>query len=111
MGYRSLGLSLAVLCIWQSLRPSFAIANKPLEYFGEQSFSIYLIHPITITFLKDYLMRSYEALLPHLGTYAFFVCAALIIGTTLIFARFTYKFIEVPWICLGRQLIARSAQT
>ncbi len=105
------GLSLAALCIWQSLRPSFAIANKPFEYLGEQSFSIYLIHPITIFFLKDYLIRSYETLLPHLGTYAFFVCAALIIGTTLIFAEFTYKFIEVPGIRLGRQLIARSAQT
>lgn len=105
------GLSLAALCIWQSLRPSFAIANKPFEYLGEQSFSIYLIHPTPITFLKDYLIRSYDALLPHLGTYAFFVCAALIIGTTLIFAEFTYKFIEVPGIRLGRQLIAGSAQT
>lgn len=104
------GLSLTALCIWQSLRPSFTIANKPFEYCGEQSFSIYLIHPIAITFLKDYLIRSYEALLPHLGAYAFFVCAALIIAATLIVARFTYKFIEVPGIRLGQQLIARRAQ-
>ena len=93
------------LCVWQSVYPSFLIANRIFEYLGERSFSIYLLHPVILFFSKAQIVRTYGALHPHLGSYSFFVCAALSIPVILMFAEFTYRLIEVPGIHLGRRLI------
>ena len=99
------GFGLAALCIWQSAQPSFILANGLLQYLGERSFSIYLVHPVALYYSKGYLFVWYEELLPFIGAYAFFVCAILILAVILIFAELTYRLIEVPGIHLGRRLI------
>lgn len=100
-------LGLMALCIWQSVSPSLLIANKFLEYLGERSFSIYLIHPVIIFYGKAYIVKTYETFQPHFGSYAFFVCAILITVLILSVAEFTYRFIEVPGISFGRKLITQ----
>lgn len=99
------GFGLAALCLWQSAQPSFLIAHGLLQYLGERSFSIYLVHPVAIIYLKSYLFESYEKLLPLVGAHAFFVCAVLILAVILLFVELTYRLIEVPGIHLGRRLI------
>ena len=99
------GFGLAALCIWQSAQPSFILANGLLQYFGERSFSIYLVHPVALSFSKGYLFARYDELLPFIGPYAFFVCAMLLLAVLLIFTELTYRLIEVPGIHLGRRLI------
>jgi len=101
------GFGLAALCIWQSAQPSFILAHPVLQYFGERSFSIYLVHPVAIYILKVYLLEGYEELLPFIGAHAFFVCAMLLLAVLLIFTELTYRLIEVPGIHLGRRLIVR----
>ncbi len=99
------GLSLMMLCVWQSVAPSLLIANRVCEYLGERSFSIYLLHPIVIIFSKVHLNQIYSELLPYTGANAFFICAALITIFILVFAECTYRLVEVPGIRLGKKLI------
>lgn len=99
------GVGLSALCIWQGSMPSVLIGNKFFEYLGERSFSIYLLHPVVILYSKNQLSSNYQLLQPYIGSSAYFVCAALLISLILIFAEFTYRFIEVPGIKLGRKLI------
>jgi peptidoglycan/LPS O-acetylase OafA/YrhL len=99
------GFGLAALCLWQSTQPSFIIAHGLFQYFGERSFSIYLVHPVVIEFFKSFIFKTYEELLPFIGAHAYFVCAILILAVILIFVEMTYRLIEVPGIHLGRRLI------
>ena len=99
------GLGFAWLCIWQAESTIRFFANKFFVYLGERSFSIYLLHPVAIHYSKAYLLKIYESLTPIFGLYAFFICAALLIILILIFAEFTYRFIEVSGIGFGKKLI------
>lgn len=104
------GIGLSALCVWQSLRPGYLIANRFFEFLGERSFSIYLLHPIIIVLTKPTLVSIYAALSPYLGASAFFVCAALVTGVILAVAECTYRLVEVPGIQLGRRLITLRRQ-
>lgn len=98
------------LCIWQSTRPTGWIASKGLEYLGERSFSIYLLHPVVISFSKPALLRSYEYMVPNMGTYAFFIVAAVVLIMVLVVSEVTYRLIEVPGIRFGRKMLTESAR-
>lgn len=97
----------ALLTVWQYHNPSRAVANKFLQFVGERSFSVYLLHPVCIGLPKRYIKEVYTALTPYFSEYAFFICALLIFGVILFFSEITYRLIEVPGIALGRRLIQR----
>jgi peptidoglycan/LPS O-acetylase OafA/YrhL len=99
------GIGLTALSVWQSQKPSIAIANPVFEFFGERSYSIYLIHPVIILLSKKYLSKIYNILFPHIDGYSYFVCAGILIFFLMIAVEFTYRAIEVPGINLGRRLI------
>jgi len=101
------GVGFAALCLWQSAHPSRWSANRVFEYLGERSYSVYLIHPIVIMLLKNPIQGVYAALTPPLGAYAFFVCAALVLGPLLVLAEATYRLIEVPGIGFGKRVNSR----
>jgi len=101
------GIGLTALCIWQALRPSFIMASYVFEYLGERSFSIYMIHPVAIFYLKPYLQKIYQLCMPVMGNYSYFISASLLLVVILCVAEFTYRFIEVQGIGFGRKLIAR----
>lgn len=98
------GAGLAALCLWQSLRPSFVLANPVLEYLGERSFSIYLLHPVVIMAAKTPLTAVYAQCQTMLGSWAFLASAAVATTMVLAAAETTYRLIEVPGIRLGRRL-------
>ena len=100
------GIGFTALCMWQSSNPTSAIANRFFEHLGERSYSLYLVHPVLITFTKGYLTQFYTFFMPYVGAYAFFICSVLIIGMLLIIVEVTYRIIEIPGIRLGRRLIA-----
>lgn len=101
------GLGFMAFVIWQALAPSKVIANKLLDFVGERSFSIYLLHPIITHFSKDALREAYDYMLPFIGDYAYFPCAALLIAAILLASEITYRLIEVPGIAIGRTIIKR----
>jgi len=98
-------IGFCALCIWQSTRPSLLFANRFMEYLGERSFSIYLLHPLVIVLTQKYIVGLYAMLEPALGTYAFIVCALLVVLVVLALAEITYRTIEVPGIKYGRKVI------
>lgn len=95
------------LCIWQGLRPCAWIGSKVLEYVGERSYSVYLLHPTIVFFLKKWIVGGYAFLLPYVGKYAYFICVFLVLMIVLVVAELTYRFIEVPGIKLGRRYISK----
>ena len=97
------------LCIWQSLRPCVWIGSKVLEYVGERSYSVYLLHPVIVFFFKKWIVGGYASLLPYIGKYAYFICAFLVLMIVLAVSELTYRFIEVPGIKLGRRYISKHA--
>lgn len=98
-------LGFIALCVWQSVRPSVWSANKLLEFFGERSFSIYLLHPVLIVALKGVVTATYANLAASMGAYAYFVCAGFVLGVVLLTSELTYRLVEVPGIKLGRKVI------
>ena len=105
------GLGFMALVIWQALAPSKAIANKFLDFVGERSFSIYLLHPIVTHFSKDALVEAYNYTVPFIGNYSYFTCGALLIAAILAISEITYRLIEVPGIGLGRSIIQSRKST
>lgn len=101
------GIGFAGLCLWQATRPSRWSANKLMEYLGERSYSLYLIHPVAIFFLKPWMQDVYNTLHPQLGSSVFFVCAALLLLPLLVLSEASYRLVELPGIRLGQRLIAR----
>jgi peptidoglycan/LPS O-acetylase OafA/YrhL len=97
----------ALFTVWQYHNPSRAVANKFLQFVGERSFSVYLLHPVCIVLSKRYIQEMYTLLTPYFSEYAFFVCALLVLSMVLIVSEITYRLIEVPGIALGRHLIRR----
>lgn len=101
------GLAFTMLVIWQAVAPIKLVANRFLEYVGERSFSVYLLHTIVIYFNIDLLVKIYAGLSVYFGSYAYFVCAALTVAAILVVAEITYRLIEVPGINIGRKWIKR----
>jgi len=79
------------------------MSNQVLQHLGERSYSIYLTHAAIIYFSKTMLGHLYAIIYPYFGGYGFALCAFVALIPTLVVAEFTYRFIEVPGISLGRK--------
>lgn len=99
------GIGFATLCIWQSSNPSRWCANWFFKYFGERSYSVYLLHPVVIVLLKNPIQSLYTTLSVHIGAYAFFACGLLVLAPLLILTELTYRFIELPGVGFGQSII------
>jgi peptidoglycan/LPS O-acetylase OafA/YrhL len=92
-------------CIWQALCPSRLLALGPLQFCGERSYSIYLVHALTV-----FRLTPLYAILYRDGHDTPALVVSLVVGITaaLCVASITYHFVEVPGIRLGAALINRS---
>jgi peptidoglycan/LPS O-acetylase OafA/YrhL len=99
-------LPLGLICLSQALRPSHILSSSPMQWIGERSFSIYLLHPFVIYKLSvaGFYIWMYAAL-NSFGSWAFVVCALASILVVLPLAAITYLCIERPGQLLGRILI------
>jgi peptidoglycan/LPS O-acetylase OafA/YrhL len=89
------------ICTWQAYAPSYVLLNSIAQYWGERSYSIYLLHaPLLL------LMVPYYAALKSSG----YQVVAILIGScssvAILFfiAAVTYRFIERPGMTLSRAL-------
>jgi len=99
------GLGLMMICIWQGTWPSSFIANSIFEFFGERSFSIYLLHPVIIHYSKNIIASIYNFFFPTIGSISFFLCFIILLCFILPAAELTYRLIEIPGINLGKKII------
>lgn len=107
VGYPKLLLSVAVfgLCLfaafWGNIKQN--VLTRVLKYFGDVSYSIYLIHPIVYTSLGIVL-----SVLPISINIMVFVIVSIII--TIAVSRIVYKYIEVPFMGMGRKVLKKHPQ-
>ena len=95
------------LCVWQAATPSRLLANSAMQWLGERSFSIYLLHPLTINQLSihDVYIWVWQSLEPTIGAWAYLVCVALTLTTVLSLSAVTYALIEKPGQKVGAAII------
>jgi peptidoglycan/LPS O-acetylase OafA/YrhL len=97
-----------LLCAWQAATPSRSLANSAMQWLGERSFSIYLLHPLTISQLTshDVYFWIWQSLEPMIGAWAYLLCVALTLAIVLPLSAVTYAIIEKPGQKLGAAIIA-----
>jgi peptidoglycan/LPS O-acetylase OafA/YrhL len=93
------------LCVWQSLYPSKILTSVPLQFCGERSYSIYLVHAITVFRLAPLYAVIYGAV--GNDVVAFLISVTLGVGATLCAASLTFGWIEMPAIQWGASIIER----
>jgi peptidoglycan/LPS O-acetylase OafA/YrhL len=87
-------LACAVL-LYIALR--FPFRMRPIEFFGDISYSLYLLHAIVLS----------QVTIPVLYGYASWIVVVLSIGPSIALSVITLVFVERPAIALGRQIVGR----
>ena len=98
-------LLFGAIAIWQALFPSRWFATKSLQWVGERSYGIYLLHPLVIGILAPRLKSLYSGLQPILGDWAFFVAGGVTILIVLALANVVYHLVERPGMQAGKRLL------
>lgn len=91
--------------IRQALYPSPWFATRALQWAGERSYGIYLLHPLVIGILTPWLKAMYIALQPSLGDWAFFAVGGVTILTVLVLANVAYHLVERPGMQAGKKML------
>jgi peptidoglycan/LPS O-acetylase OafA/YrhL len=87
--------------IWQCWRPIPVLANRFTTYWGERSYSIYLLHGPVLIFGRPFWQRIASELGPALG---FPVIALLATSLVLCLSWVTYLLVERPGMNFGARL-------
>lgn len=103
-GYIAALILFGLLTVWQAISPSSIFASRFCAYWGERSYSIYLLHgPILVAG-----QPLWKLLVLSLGEPAGYLATALIAFTFILSCSWlTYRFIEQPGIKFGMSLYAR----
>jgi peptidoglycan/LPS O-acetylase OafA/YrhL len=102
-------LGFGLLCVWQAARPSRLLSSASMQWLGERSFSIYLLHPIVIFALvrNGLYTPIFDATRPIIGAWSYLPCVGLTLAIVLPASAVTYRIIERPGQKLGSMLIKR----
>lgn len=100
------GLSFGFIAALAAFSAQRLTSNTILQYFGERSYSIYLIHAVVIYFMGPFIRQLYELCYSILGGYGFAVCGLMVLVPILLVSELTYRYIEVPGIAIGKMLSA-----
>ena len=99
-------ISFGLLCMWQAIRPSHVLSGRPIQWIGERSYSIYLLHPLIVYQLwYSGIYATIYSVFHYIGAWAYLVCVSLTISLVLPAAAVTYRFVEIPGQRLGALLI------
>ena len=85
------------------LGPIRFVANRITLFYGKISYSLYLNHPIMIYFFSPLYHAVYS--LGYSNGIHFLICLTITIIPLTFVSYLTYRFVEVPGIKLGKQLI------
>lgn len=91
---------LCVLATYSCFNLCFAgstFFEKWLKHLGEISYSIYMLHSVVFFFIQKIFVKAIFSGVPLI-----YVAMFLSVPVTLVLASFSYRFIEVPFVRLGK---------
>lgn len=80
--------------------------NVFTRFLGKASYSIYLNHSIVILFLKLSGFFNYISVTIESGEASFCIAMLTVSAITLIMSYFTYHYVEIPGMALGKKILA-----
>lgn len=83
------------------------LSSRWLVWLGKRSYSIYLTHMIVIVIVRSWVLNPNPNLEPRTLLFVF-VLMVLSVSLTIIVSYFTYRFIELPFIILGKARVKKS---
>jgi peptidoglycan/LPS O-acetylase OafA/YrhL len=105
------GAIFALLALWVTIRPLTIFNWAPIQFLGERSYSIYLLHFNIIVLLKPAIAWVFQACQPRLGDWAMVPAVAMPFVPLVLLATVTYALIESPGMKVGRKLRIRFMAT
>lgn len=93
------------IAIWQAMFPTAWFATRPMQWIGERSYSVYLLHPLVIGVLGPWLRIMYNILQNKVGNWAFFAVGGVTIVLVVAAANVAYHLIEKPGMAAGKRLL------
>jgi peptidoglycan/LPS O-acetylase OafA/YrhL len=108
-----LAIGLGMLCIWQVKAPSRWLRSGVMQWVGEHSFSVYLVHPLVITLLNanGFYLAIDGSMSPDIGAWSYLLDGAATATIVLAVSTVTYRWIEVPGQRIGRILMRERIPT
>jgi peptidoglycan/LPS O-acetylase OafA/YrhL len=101
------GTLFLVMCVWWGLRPFGLLAWAPVQYLGERSYSLYLVHFPVILLMAPLIQRASETLAPAIGGWTVPIVVGGAYLPVVAVSALTYKLFEAPGMELGRVLSRR----
>lgn len=100
------GFAFCALLVSQSLSPTRVLVNRVTRFYGQISYSLYLLHPMAVWGLT----RSFRWIYLHAPvrpTVAYLLCALLALAVTTPAAWLAYLLVEKPGMRIGAFVMAR----
>jgi len=101
------GLIFMLLTIWVTVRPVAMLRWAPIQFLGERSYSLYLLHPIVIALLLPVTGWVFSYSQPRLGEWAVAPTLITLFVPLVLLATVSYALIERPGMDFGRWLRQR----
>lgn len=99
------GFAFCLLALGLSGVPNHRLNNRPIQFIGTISFSIYLVHFFVLDVVNHLLLSTLTSLFTPLN--ALLIVFFLTTVISILFAYVTYRLIELPGIHLGRLLVRK----
>ena len=98
------GVAFAILAVWLSLLKIPVLNWGPIQYYGERSYSLYLLHTLVIFLMRDVTNYIYISLHPIIGGWATIPALIVTYIPIMLLASVTYALVERPGMDFGRKL-------
>lgn len=100
------GALFALLTVWFTVREIPALNWTPIQFLGERSYSLYLLHVIIVFSMAPATARIFTTFEPMIGIWALLPALILTYIPVVTMATLTYALIEKPGMDFGRKLRA-----
>lgn len=98
------GALFCIATVWLTVRRLDFLNWAPIQFLGERSYSLYLMHMIPIVYMQKPTAWVYHQFEPYMQVWALIPTVMMNWIVVVIVSSITYALIERPGMALGRQL-------
>ncbi len=102
--YTALCSMVFLICILYNKKLQRMLSGKVLVFVGKLSFSLYLVHPLAINMVYDFIARNNK---PESPALQLLEKLGLFIAVALVLAYVMHRLFELPFIKLGKKVTAK----